>query len=229
MKVTEDVFYSIQGEGATVGAPSVFIRFGNCMFQCAWCDTIKVWKNFTEMSETDLLSRITKLGLIPPLVRGCHLILTGGEPLLQQKSLPSFIEQIDNKAGSRVYVEVETAGVIEPSEEMLDRVDQWNISPKLSNSGIPLKRRRKLDVLSMFRDKNSWLKFPVQNEIELDEVLDYWVGADFPKERVLLMPVCDTQASHLEKSLEVIEWCKDYGYRYSPRMQLALYNESTGV
>ena len=38
-----EIFYSIQGEGANVGKPAVFLRMGLCNLKCSWCDTKYTW------------------------------------------------------------------------------------------------------------------------------------------------------------------------------------------
>src|SRR5437870_5400263 len=38
-----EVFASVQGEGATVGTPSAFIRLQGCSIGCTWCDTKYSW------------------------------------------------------------------------------------------------------------------------------------------------------------------------------------------
>ncbi len=39
-----EVFASIQGEGAFVGEPQVFLRLFGCPLRCRWCDTPGSWK-----------------------------------------------------------------------------------------------------------------------------------------------------------------------------------------
>ena len=59
-----------------------------------------------------------------------HLVITGGEPMLQQRHLVSLLRRL--KAQQKNYfVEVETNGTIKPDENILQLIDQWNVSPKL--------------------------------------------------------------------------------------------------
>lgn len=73
MKVNE-IFYSLQGEGANTGRPAIFVRFAGCNLSCDFCDTdFRKWR---EMSEEDI---VAKLGQYV-----CKFVVfTGGEPLLQ--------------------------------------------------------------------------------------------------------------------------------------------------
>jgi uncharacterized Zn-finger protein len=38
-----EVFCSIQGEGVSLGLPSVFVRLQGCSVGCTWCDTKYSW------------------------------------------------------------------------------------------------------------------------------------------------------------------------------------------
>jgi len=69
-----EIFYSIQGEGAWTGAPSIFIRFAGCNLNCPWCDTNHISRRV--LSLAGLLSNIAPY-------KSRRVILTGGEPALQ--------------------------------------------------------------------------------------------------------------------------------------------------
>ena len=38
-----EIFHTLQGEGASLGKPSVFIRSSLCNLHCQWCDTDYTW------------------------------------------------------------------------------------------------------------------------------------------------------------------------------------------
>ena len=131
-----EVFYSIQGEGQTMGVPAVFLRLGGCNILCqseSWiCDTIEVWRKSKAMEFEDVLGEEYEKLL---LIDGVHLVITGGEPLLHQVMIGKYIMYLYEKYQRYPVVEVETNGTIKPDWEMIRLVDFWNVSPKLSNAG----------------------------------------------------------------------------------------------
>ncbi|MDR2805554.1 MAG: 7-carboxy-7-deazaguanine synthase QueE, partial [Dysgonamonadaceae bacterium] len=69
-----EIFYSLQGEGARQGEASIFIRLSGCNLKCSFCDT-----DYAESKEMNLGQILTILKQFP-----CQWIVwTGGEPALQ--------------------------------------------------------------------------------------------------------------------------------------------------
>ena len=73
-----EIFYSIQGEGAFAGTPAVFVRFSGCNLACPWCDTDH--SHAEEMTRDELENAVR--GLLDGH-EGAIIVLTGGEPALQ--------------------------------------------------------------------------------------------------------------------------------------------------
>lgn len=88
-----EIFYSLQGEGAFTGTPMVFVRMSGCNRACPFCDT--EFDAFTSMSAEDIVARIVRY----PADR---VVLTGGEPLLQVDD--NLIDAI-HRAGFKIHVE----------------------------------------------------------------------------------------------------------------------------
>lgn len=80
LKVTE-LFYSIQGEGARAGCPSLFVRLAGCNLTCGFCDT-----EFESGKEFDLQELVVRMiALVPESAQKgpVWIVWTGGEPGLQ--------------------------------------------------------------------------------------------------------------------------------------------------
>lgn len=226
-----EVFASIQGEGQTVGIPAVFLRVSMCALDCVWCDSASVWKAGSWVHVENLVHLFEERGFYTNIeTLGHHLILTGGDPLLQQKGLARFLaaSASSTRHPFRWFIEVETEGVTQP-DDLVPFVRLWNVSPKLSSSGMPEARRFKPDVLKWHIKAESQFKFPISGENDFLEAHEMISLLGIPKHKVSFMPVCSTQEEHVEQSKRVIEYCVKLGVRYSPRLQLALYDKATGV
>ena len=151
-----------------------------------------------------------------------HLVVTGGEPLLQQKPLESLLSKL--KTTKSCFVEVETNGSIRAEEKMLELVDQWNVSPKLETSGNSrFSRERKICMESFAAMGNSFFKFVVQTKDDLSEVEVLVRRYSIKPSKVILMPE-GTEASILkERTIWLSKICEDRGYRLTPRLQILLW------
>lgn len=248
-------FYSVQGEGPNAGTPAVFLRLAGCNLTCGWdddledyepgdepkgdatwvCDTIDVWRQ-SSMTPTpeELIDEWDTRGWWDKLIPGgAHLILTGGEPTLparQDEILKLVAEILRRRKRGKPLIEVETNGTIVPKDELQDYVDLWNVSVKLSNSGMDENRRLVDDALEFHAGNgNSVFKFVVSGEGDIDEVIEIIEEYSIPHDRVSLMPSGQTREQLAETYPIVAEVCKDRLWDFTPRLQVTTWGETTGV
>ena len=167
MKISE-IFKSIQGEGINAGKNVVFLRTALCNLKCSWCDTKYTWDwdNFDYSKEVKELS-INRVKEEIEQFNIKHLVITGGEPMMQADDLVELLSFLK----SDFYVEVETNGTIVPNKMLTDLVDQWNVSPKTSNSNNPLEMCEDSECYAFFSNReNCFFKFVVENKSDIDEI-----------------------------------------------------------
>jgi organic radical activating enzyme len=158
-----------------------------------------------------------------------HLVLTGGEPLLWQRQLNGLLELL---AADRPFVEVETNATLRPCEAFDVFVSQYNCSPKLTSAGNPQVRAFRPEALGFFAaEPRAVFKFVVQKpEADLHEILDCYVeGLGIAPDRVWLMPEAATRERLIERSAAVMEMVKRFGFRFSSRLHLIAWDQTTGV
>jgi len=74
-----EIFHSLQGETSLMGVPFAFIRLTGCNLRCVYCDSAYAFKGGTRMRISEIIDTIR-----PYQVK--HVLLTGGEPLLQRQT-----------------------------------------------------------------------------------------------------------------------------------------------
>jgi len=220
-----ELFYSLQGEGALVGVPSVFIRTSGCNLRCAWCDTpYTSWQpEGTDLSLDQILDE----------VRGHparHVVVTGGEPMIA----PEIVALSGRLRAAGMHITIETAGtVFQPVA-----CDLMSISPKLANStpsdpgwsGRHERLRIQPDVLAELMSRyEHQLKFVVARPEDLDEVREIITTLQAARDRVILMPEGTDHERLRERGLWLAEICKNEGFRFSPRLHVELWGNQRGV
>lgn len=222
----DGVFYTLQGEGTTMGMPCVFLRLHVCNLRCQWCDAWYTWNPNTPEFWTEANHwSIEEAAFNIEAVWGCEdpnvpkrLIITGGEPLLQKKKLDLLLDALPEWT-----VEIETNGTVMPTEKLLQRC-QFNCSPKLNNSGNDKTARIKPDVLLALAEANTAFKFVVMTNEDLDEIeTDYIQGVGLPKDKVILMGQ-GVDSNEVHNNLQAVaEYAKLKGFRLLGRLQCDLW------
>jgi organic radical activating enzyme len=240
-----EIFYSIQGEGRNMGRPSIFIRLSLCNLYCRWCDTDYTWNwkgtrfvhnndelpGYKKFEKEEMIMMLAN-GEILDILQGfpCNnLIITGGEPLAQQKDLSSFLSEAKARH-PRYQVEFETNGTIRPSPDLDALTDQYNVSIKLSNSGVKEEDRLIPEAIQFFASSpNASFKFVVEEPADLAEILALVRQYNIPREAIYLMPQGVLAPVLSEKQDWLVEICKSHGFRYTDRLHIRIWGAKRGV
>lgn len=104
LRLTE-IFLSLQGEAASIGWPTVFVRLTGCPLRCQYCDTAYAFHGGQWWELDAILAEVASHG-------ARHVCVTGGEPLAQKRCIGLLQRLCD--AG--YDVSLETSGALDISE-----------------------------------------------------------------------------------------------------------------
>lgn len=222
---------TFQGEGPSLGRRCAFLRLGGCNLHCSWCDTPYTWdwagRNGHPYDARAELTAMTPAEVMDDLAsRGVDmLVVSGGEPLLQQVALLPLLSRVRAAGWS---VEIETAGTIAPRDALVGLVSQFNVSPKLAHSGNSVGRRYRPDALDALQQSGRavW-KFVVGELGDLAEV-DIIVKAH-GLSPVYIMPEGTSTADIVRGSREVADAVLARGWQMTTRLHVLLWGGKRGV
>ena len=203
--IVNEIFTSIEGEGIRAGRICTFIRFTGCNLRCSWCDTAYAFDEGREMSVQEILDSV-------PSDASC-VTVTGGEPLLQERS--ELMQLTDALTARGTEVNFETNGSVDFTDFMKEgtiiTADYKLPSSKMSS-------RMDMSALARLRGCDV-LKFVAADDRDLGET-----------ERVLdeLRPVCHVFISPVFGCMDpkrLVEWLKGYAFkdRMDIRIQIQLH------
>ncbi len=235
-----EIFASLQGEGASVGKPSTFVRLSRCNLACRWCDTAYTWRftgdnrahvdgidfartdNQVALEEAEVAERVAALA--PE-----RLVLTGGEPLLQGAALARMLAALKSLR-PQMHVEVETNGTVAAHPRLDALIDQFNVSPKLAHSGNPAKLALVPERLAAYaRDPRAFFKFVIAERSDLEQVLDLARTYDMVPRRIFLMPEGRDGATLRERGRWLGDLCASHGFNYTDRLHIHLWGDTRGT
>ena len=224
MKIAE-IFYSIQGEGALVGVPSVFVRTSGCNLRCVWCDTpYTSWQpEGDELSLDEIQARVDQHR------QASHVVLTGGEPMIA----PQVVELTEQFRARGLHITIETAGTVSKRVAC----DLMSISPKLAHSTPPgqwaaahERLRIQPDALKQLMGAYEYqLKFVVAKSEDIEEIRRLLDELAADRSKVILMPEGIDPNVLRERARWLAEICKREGFRFSPRLHVDLYGNTRGT
>ncbi|WP_141046738.1 7-carboxy-7-deazaguanine synthase QueE [Aliarcobacter cryaerophilus] len=253
LEVNEIFGPTIQGEGKLVGNLSIFIRFGKCNFKCVGfnveyetpsgvkkyaCDSYYAvdmefknsWKSYENY--LDIVNEVDKLLENYNYKNRVDIVITGGEPLLywNNQEFQNLIKHYINK-NHKLTIETNASLNIDFQEEYQKNI-LFSMSVKLSNSLEPLKKRVNKSTLTKILEntKESYLKFVIGNDflenaiVEIEDILK-----NIPQCEVYLMPLGDSSETIDINSEKVVNLAIKYGFKYSDRLHIRIWNNKRGV
>lgn len=167
-----------------------------------------------------------------------HLIITGGEPLLNwQKAFPTLLEEIETRNMDLTHLTFETNGTRTLVTELHQYLQSlavknklevtFSISPKLPMTGGIWRFCIKPDIVASYMriaNNKSHFKFVVSKEEDIEDVNrainEYRsAGVNIP---VYIMPVGGINSVYEMNEKTISDLCMKNGFRFSPRMQMHL-------
>jgi 7-carboxy-7-deazaguanine synthase len=199
LRITE-IFYSLQGEAARAGLPTVFVRLTGCPLRCVWCDTTYSFTGGEPASIESVLAEVAKY----PVRQVC---VTGGEPLSQKDCLPLLSALSD--AGYDVSLETSGALDITPVDPRVSRI----MDLKAPDSGESAKNRWENLAALQPRDE---IKIVIASRADYE-----WARQVLREHRLdHLCPVLLSPAQGLVEARALAEWILEDGLNVRFQMQL---------
>lgn len=214
------------------------------------CDSYASWdprfKHLSPILTVEaIVNRIQSLLPDGKFSRDKHLIITGGEPLLGwQRSFPALLDEIRNRNMNLTHLTFETNGTQKLSNDfhnylhdlyMIHGVEiTFSVSAKLPSSGEKWEEAIRPDVIKQYVSipgHRSYFKFVVATKEDIQyayKAVDEYNGGgvDLP---VYLMPVGGVNSVYEMNERNVADFCRDSGFRFSPRIQVPLYKNEWGT
>lgn len=199
LRLTE-IFFSLQGEAARAGLPTVFVRLTGCPLRCVWCDTTYSFSGGEPATIDSILARVAKY----PARQVC---VTGGEPLAQKECLPLLSALCD--AGYEISLETSGALDIAGVDPRVARV----MDLKAPDSGEGDKNRWENLGLLTPRDE---IKIVIASRTDYD-----WARKLIDERRLdALCPVLLSPAQGLVDPTALAEWILEDGLNVRFQLQL---------
>lgn len=239
-----EIFLSVQGEGKSIGRPSTFVRLSTCNLYCGFCDTDYTWnwegtpfrhrrdaepgyrkfsaeREIVELSSDEIALEVERLGCK-------NLVLTGGEPLLQQGELVALMRSLRERDAAYRF-EIETNGTLVPSAELDALVAQYNVSPKLENSGVQKRHRLRPEALASFAlNPKATFKFVVMDAPDVAEVSTCIREYAITPSAVWLMPEGSSSETIRARQRWLADLCAAQGFQLGDRLHIHLYGNDRG-
>ena len=188
-----ELFETIQGEGAFTGQPSIFLRLQGCPVGCSWCDTKHTWDislddevdstlMLTKSNESTQWANLTVEDILAVFkskgYQAKHVVITGGEPcMVDLTPLCQALEAHDYSC------QIETSGTF----DIQTTANCWvTVSPKVNMKGG-------YAILTSAMQRANEIKHPVATEQHVDDLKELLSVHGVSNKPIYLQPISQKQ------------------------------------
>ena len=237
-----ELYRCVQSEGSRFGRPTIAVRTTGCTHRCyfgegGWCDS---WYTSIHPEKgTFTFNDIIKIYDENPHVK--EMMLTGGSPTMH----PALVNELTHFAHERdIIITIETEG--SHFVETDYPINLLSLSPKFTNS-IPVvgavtpggvtvdqkfvnihnRKRMNTEAIKQMIDFHDDYHFkPVWDGTQenLDEIEDYRIHLNIPKDKTYIMPAGDTRETLIEMYPKVFDLCAEHGYNMTGRDHIIAFD-----
>ena len=248
-----EIFRSIQGEGSNAGRPSVFVRFGLCNLTCPGFGCTETAPDGTEILGCDSIHAVsskfinqwTKYHNFIELTNDINneiidgqvkddIIITGGEPMIHTHNeiFRNMIKYYTTR-GHQVYIETNATQTVDFEKYPELKKVIFTMSIKLASSGHTRNETIKPDVIDSYiaNTTGSSFKF-VLNKDTLEETerdIQHILKSVPSYAEVYVMPMGETTEELQVHALPTFNVAMKYGFNYSDRLHIRLFEDLKGV
>ena len=216
------------------------------------CDTEYAWNAAfrhlsEEMGADEICDRLE--ALVPSFQHPysgleTHLVITGGEPMLNQAGIVTVLDALAVRDNLPSYITIETNGTQAPRQELADRISRyegygsrewfWSVSPKLSLSGEAWDAAIRPNVVAAYQmlSNAGQLKFVVDgsdaawNEVARARNAFRSTGVQW---ETTIMPLGATRQQLEETQTDICKGALVRGYHFSARLHAWIFGNTPGT
>jgi 7-carboxy-7-deazaguanine synthase len=215
---------TFQGEGPSIGKPCFFLRLGGCSIQCTWCDTRYSWDPKSPHYDPGVMrieNVANKLLEMYSEHRVSRLVISGGEPMQQAKSLDDLLYIL------HVFdaIEMETSGHV-PLVPFSKDVD-FNVSPKLAHAQV--KVTYNYDILKQYVQAKGRFKFVVNSTSDFVEIDQIVQNVHISPDQVYIMPLGVNRHDLMVRTQDIAAEVVKRGWNLTTRLHILVHGDKRGV
>lgn len=242
-----EVYRCVQSEGSRFGRPTIAIRTTGCTHRCyfgegGWCDS---WYTSIHPEKGRFtFNDIIRIYDENPQVR--EMMITGGSPTMHP-ALMNELTMFATKRGIITTIETEGSHFLKTPMPF----DLVSLSPKFENSipklgtktpngsivteqMIKTHNRLRLNheaISQTLKYHHDYHYKPVWDgtEYNLEEIEEFRVLHNIPKEKTFVMPAGDTREELIKMYPKVFEMVAKHGYNMTGRDHIIAYDTERGV